>query len=99
LAEQFGILPPGQDPPRETVKVAALPDPPGVNLSGAEPQSNQPVNVEETVLNMLKEEMQELAFRLANVGVTLTAPMQQEMVDHAFAVLGGFVGGGALSRR
>jgi hypothetical protein len=99
LADQFGIPAPGQEPPRETVKVASLPDPPGVNLAAQ--QSSQPVNIDEMALNILKEEMSELAFRLENIGVKLTSPMQQEMVDHAFAMLGGgfTVGGGALARR
>lgn len=102
VAEAFGITP-GADPPRELVAVADLPDPPMIESAispRASSQREQTVNVDEAVLNILKDEMQETARRLAHFGITLAASMQQDLIDHAFALLGGFVqGGGAIGSR
>jgi hypothetical protein len=99
LADQFGIIP-GADPPREVVKVAALPDPPpAIVPGGPAPSREQPLNIDEIAVNILKEEAQELAVRLNRYGVAFNAMMQQEMVDHGMALLSGLVGGGARARR
>lgn len=99
MAEQYGINPDIPDPPRETIKVDHLPDPPDVIAPNtARPQQGQ-VNLEDSVVNVLKEELEELAVRLQRFGVNLNPAMQQDMLDHAMALLSGFVGGGAISRR
>jgi hypothetical protein len=104
LAEAFGITP-GADPPRETVRAASLPDPPGVEAPGAPaPEREQPLNLDETVLHILKDEMGELGTRLSRYGVSFTDAMQQDMTDHAFALLGSAtwgvrMTGGAVARR
>jgi hypothetical protein len=99
MAEQYGINPDIPDPPRETVKVDHLPDPPEVQATGTARPAQAHVNLEETVINILKEELEELSVRLDRFGVALTPSMQQDMLDHAMALLGGFVGGGAIGRR
>lgn len=104
VAEAFGIQP-GADPPRETVQVGALPDPPEVILPGPRaPQRVEPLNIEESVQNILREESEEIGIRLKRFGVTFTPAMQQELVDHVFAMLalnaqGMAVGGGAIASR
>ena len=102
MAEQFGITP-GPDPPRELVAVAELPDPPRIEAA-ISPRANarapEVVNVDEAVMIILREEMEELGARLARFGIGFTPGMRQDMIDHAFALLGGFVqGGGAISSR
>jgi len=98
LAEQFGITP-GADAPREVVVAAELPDPPLMEHAPAAPKRETPLNVEEAVLQVMREEFDELAVRLDRFGVRLEPAMRQEMVDHAFAVLGGYALGGTLVRR
>ena len=100
LAEQFGITP-GADAPRETVAVRELPDPPLMENAPAAPSPKRetPLNLEEQVLNVMREEFEELSVRLDRYGVALTAPMKQEMLDHTFALLGGYAFGGTLARR
>lgn len=99
LAEQYGIRPDIPDPPRETVKVDSLPDPPNVEAPHTARPEQAQINREEAVANVLKEEFQELAVRLDRFGVALSALMQQELFDFSMALLGGMVGGGAISRR
>jgi hypothetical protein len=99
LAERYGINPDIPDPPRETVKVDYLPDPPEVQAPNtARPQQAQ-INLEESVIGVIREEFDELRIRLERFGVQLTPAMQQDMLDHTMALLAGFVGGGAISRR
>ena len=104
VAEAFGIQP-GADPPRETVQVDALPDPPEYVVPGPRaPQRAEPLNVEETVQNILREESEEIGIRLKRFGVAFTPQMQQELVDHVFAMLalnaqGMAIGGGAIASR
>lgn len=104
IAEAFGIVP-GADPPRETVRVDSLPDPPDVVLPGPRaPQRAEPINVEESVQNILREESEEISIRLNRFGVAFTPQMQQELVDHVFAMLalnaqGMAIGGGAIASR
>jgi len=104
IAEAFGITP-GADPPRETVQVDAIPDPPlSVPPGPRAPQRTEPLNVEESVQNILREESEEIAIRLDRFGVKFTPAMQQELVDHVFAMIalgaqGLMVGGGALASR
>jgi hypothetical protein len=97
--EQFGINPDIPDPPRETVKVDYLPDPPEVQIPNTPRQEQSHLNLEETVVTVCKEEFEELRFRLEKFGVQLTPAMMQDMTDHTMALLGGFVGGGARARR
>jgi hypothetical protein len=99
LAEQYGINPDIPDAPRETVKVDYIPDPPEVKAQNTARPEQSHLNLEEAVIGVLKEELQELAVRLDRFGVQLTSAMQQDMLDHSMALLGGFVGGGAIGRR
>lgn len=99
MAEQFGINPDLPDPPRETVKVDYLPDPPEVQAQETARPNQAHLNIEDTVVNVIKEELAELAVRLDRFGVLLTSGMQQDTLDYIMAELGGFVGGGAISRR
>lgn len=99
LAEQYGIHPDLPDPPRETVKVDSLPDPPLVEAPNTARPEQANLGREDVVANVLKEEFSELAVRLERFGVLLSPSMQQEMFDFSMAVLGGIVGGGAISRR
>ena len=85
--------------PREVVQVETLPDPPEVVAPGPKRPQQPALNMDETVLNILKQEMDDLAVRLERFGVTLDARGQQAMVDYAMATLGGFTGGGAIGRR
>lgn len=101
LAEQFGI---NDDYQRELVAVDSLPDPPGTEVMEqveTRRRTREPkVNVDEAVMNILKDEMGELGMRLAKFGVRFDDGMQQDTVDHVFALLGGFVqGGGAIASR
>ena len=108
LAEAYGIQP-GQDPPRELVAVDSLPDPPATEVIeaavGRSRRAPAPsVNVDEAILNILREEMDELSVRLDRFGVAFTPAMKQDMVDHAFGMMismagGQTVGGGAIGRR
>lgn len=85
---------------REIVKVDVLPDPPGIESATPSPQRDKPINLEETVVNVLKEEMGELAERLNRFGVRFDSRMQQEMVDIGLTLLSGFASaGGAISSR
>lgn len=106
-AEAFGIDP-TQDPPRELVRVDSLPDPPATEvIQAAAPRHRQAapvVNLDEAVLNILREEMDELATRLERFGVAFPPAMKQDTVDHIFGMMismagGQTVGGGALARR
>ena len=99
MADRYGINPDQPDPPRETVIVDHLPDPPDVEPSPAPRTIREQVNVEESVINLLKQEFGELSKRLEAVGVALSPAMQQECVDFMMALLGGLVGGGAIARR
>jgi hypothetical protein len=101
LADQFGIT---DAPPRELVAVAELPDPPSTEtmevVQSRRRKAEPVVNVDEAVMNILKDEMTELGHRLSLFGVKFDAGMQQDTTDHVFALLGGFVqGGGAISHR
>lgn len=103
-AEAFGIQP-GADPPRETVQVDAIPDPPEAVVPGPRaPQRVEPLNIEESVVNILREESEEIAVRLNRFGVAFPPNLQQELVDHVFAMLalsaqGMAIGGGAIASR
>ena len=104
MAEQFGISPNEPDAPRELVKVESLPDPIEVDKRPTRgrpaPRREEPLNIDEAVLTILRDEMEELGVRLDRFSVKLTAGMKQDMIDHAFALLGGFVqGGGAIASR
>jgi hypothetical protein len=99
MAEQYGINPDVPDPPRETVKVDHIPDPPEVQAQGSARPTQAHINVEEAVSTVLKEEMEELAVRLDRFGISLNTAMQQDLVDYAMALLGGFVSGGARGHR
>lgn len=104
VAEAFGIQP-GADPPRELVQVDALPDPPDYVAPGPRaPQRTEALHVEENVQNILREESEEIGIRLKRFGVAFTPAMQQELVDHVFAMLalnaqGMVIGGGAIASR
>jgi hypothetical protein len=107
VAESFGIQP-GADPPREFVIVDALPDPPATEvIEAAAPRHRKAastLNLDETVLQILREEMDELETRLERFGVSFTAAMKQDVTDHIFGMMismagGQTVGGGALARR
>ena len=99
LAEHYGINPDMPDPPRETVRVESLPDPPEVRAQNTARPEQSHLNLEEAVINVLKEEMQELSVRLDRFGVQFTPAHQQDTLDYVMALLGGFVGGGAIGRR
>jgi hypothetical protein len=99
LADAFGIIP-GQDPPRETVSVASLPDPPEAIIPGGPaPERDTPLNIDEAIANIFRDEADEIGVRLARFGVPFSAGQKQEMVDHGMALLTGLVGGGAIGRR
>ncbi len=88
------------DRPRETVKVEHLPDPPGVQATSPSPGRVTTLNLEEQVVNILKQEMDELSTRLERFGIRFDARMQQEMVDIGLTLLSGFASsGGAISSR
>jgi hypothetical protein len=99
MADQYGIHPDLPDPPREVVKVDSLPDPPDVQAPNTVRAEQAQINLDEAVTNVLKQEFDELAMRLGRFGVSLTAAMQQELLDFSMALLGGMIGGGAISRR
>jgi len=97
LAAPFDIT---DAPPRELVKVDSLPDPPETVVAGAPaPERETPLNIDEAVMNIFREEGEEIRVRLARFGITFDSRMQQEMVDHGMALLTGLVGGGAIGRR
>jgi hypothetical protein len=100
IADQFGIQPSIDAPEaqRELVKVAHIPTPPieeAVTASG----KNPPMNSEERVLAILREEAEELSARLKFFGIAFSPAQQQELVDYGMAILSGLVGGGAIARR
>src|SRR5690242_21777556 len=112
LADAFGITPAVDAPeaPRETVKVDFLPDPPGTEIVEAaqsarrHTRSTEKVNIDEAVMNILREEAEEIRIRLERFGVAFNPQMQQDLVDHVYSMLamngqGIQVGGGALARR
>ena len=99
LAEQYGIDPGIPDPPRETVKVDVIPDPVEVQAPNTVRPMQSHMNLEETVVNVIKEELGELAVRLDRFGVLLTAGHQQDLLDYAMALLGGLIGGGVRGHR
>jgi hypothetical protein len=100
LAEQFGIVP-GPDPPRELVKVDHIPTPPDVEMPEAPARGKKAVdaNPEDSVITILREEMDELRIRLERFGVPFTSAQQQDVVDYAMSRLMGYGGGGAIARR
>jgi hypothetical protein len=84
--------------PRETVKVEHLPDPPGTEVLRQSKALS--INLEEQIVNVLKEEMDELSTRLERFGIRFDSRMQQEMVDIGLTLLSGFAtSGGAISSR
>lgn len=104
LKEQFGIE---DNFVRETVKVSELPTPPATEAMAASATTSrlpQAVNVEAAILQIFQEEAEEIHIRLERFGIPFTQAMQQDVVDHLFALLamngqGLLVGGGALARR
>lgn len=99
LAEQYGINPDIPDPPRETVQVERIPDPPEVVVENTARPSQANLNLEDSVVGVIREEFDELRVRLERFGVQLTPAMMSDMLDHTMALLGGFVGGGARGNR
>lgn len=51
------------------------------------------------IVNVIREEMDELAVRLDRFGVQLTVAGREQLVDTTFAILGGYGGGGAIPGR
>jgi hypothetical protein len=97
LASAFDIT---EGAPRELVRVDSLPDPPESVLPGAPaPERETPLNIDEAVANIFREEADEIGIRLARYGVPFDGRMKQELVDHGMALLTGLVGGGAIGRR
>lgn len=96
LAEQFGITP-GEPEQRELVKVDRIPDPPEVRASTPRSQQAQ-LNSEDAAVNVIREEMDELAVRLERFGVTLTVAHRQQLVDTTIALLSGMIAGGGAFR-
>jgi hypothetical protein len=104
LAEQFAV---NDDYVRETVTVASLPDPPGVEITSDGPRGKQQVetvNLDEAVMNILRDEAGEIAERLGKFGIAFSPAMQQAVVDNAYSLIalngqGIMTGGGALARR
>jgi hypothetical protein len=87
-------------PPRELVRVESLPDPPDVVVPGAPaPERDTPMDLDETIVNIFREEADELSVRLKRYGVNFSPQMQQEFCDHGMALLSGLVSGGASVRR
>ena len=110
LAEAFGVQPSvdAPEPPRETVRVESLPDPPGTEVMQAgqarRTRSTEKVNIDEAVMNIFREEAEEIRIRLDRFGIKFTPAMQQDLTDHLFTLLaldqqGLLIGGGALVRR
>lgn len=99
IAEQFGIQPAIDAPenPRELVKVDHIPVPPTEQPTAR--GQNPPMNPEERVLAILREEAEEIGIRLEKFGVPFGPPAQQQLVDYGMAILSGLVGGGAIARR
>jgi hypothetical protein len=104
LADQFGIVP-GPPEPRETVKVERIPDPPGtyaapVNENQVAPRNQVQGRVtEDDIVNVIREDMDELAARLEKFGLNFSVPCRQQMVDTAMVLLSGMGGGGAVPGR
>jgi hypothetical protein len=100
LAEQFGINV-GPDPPRQLVKVDFIPTPLDVEQPESSSRGKKTVdaNPEDSVITILREEMDELRVRLERFGVPFTAAQQQDVVDYAMSRLMGYGGGGAIARR
>jgi hypothetical protein len=97
LASAFGIT---DSPPRELVRVDSLPDPPDAAIPGPPtPERESPLNVEEAVTNIFREEADEIGIRLARFGIAFHPGQKQELVDHGLALIAGLVGGGAIARR
>ena len=97
LATAFGIT---DAQPRELVRVESLPDPPETVAPGAPaPERETPLNIDEAVANIFREEADEIRVRLARYGIAFDARMQTEFCDHGMALLTGMVGGGAIGRR
>lgn len=86
-----------EDHPRETIRVDYLPDPPAT--PGTVVAGTTSVNREEMIVNVIREEMDELAVRLDRFGVQLTVAGREQLVDTTFAILGGYGGGGAIPGR
>lgn len=96
LAEQFGITP-GEPGQRELVKVDRIPDPPQVQAQSARRNQSE-LNSEDAAVNVIREEMDELAVRLERFGVILSVPMRQQLVDTTIALLSGMIAGGGAFR-
>jgi hypothetical protein len=106
VAEQFGIRPNEVDMPRELVRVESLPDPPATEtvekvVPGKRRKRTEvdPINPEEHVNNILKQEAEEIAVRLERIGIIFAPAQQQSLVDYGMAILSGIVSGGTLARR
>jgi hypothetical protein len=101
VAEQFGIT---DDHPRETVTVRELPTPPETPPSREQHRTAAAPDLEAIMLTIFQEEAQEIETRLLRCGIRFTPLMQQDLVDHLFAVVamqaqGHPTGGGALAQR
>jgi hypothetical protein len=107
MREAFGI---NDEFVRETVRVDSLPDPPGTEVIEAAQASHSrratpaKVNVDEAVIQILREEAQEISIRFERFGISFPANMQQDLIDHVYSLLalsaqGLMVGGGAVARR
>lgn len=100
LADQFGITP-GADPPRELVHVQVLPDPPASDTPVAPGRREETVEAqsEDRIVEIIREEMDELSTRLRRFGIQFNPSQQQTVLDYTMSVLGGYAGGGAIARR
>ncbi len=106
LAEQFGI---NDNFQREVVKVDHLPDPPDtIVVQAAEKKKGKKastsaealeISAEDMAARIIKDEIDELAFRLDRIGVPFDAKKQQELFDYGVALISGMGGGGTLARR
>lgn len=99
LAEQFAVN--LGDAPRELVKVEALPDPPPTVSQTA--QGEIPLS-EDAIVQVLREEMDDLAVRLERFGIKFHVRLQQDAMDYILTVIslsaqGQAYGGGAIARR
>ena len=86
-----------EDHPREIVHVDYLTDPTGTAVSVS--PGAAPVNRDEMIVNVIREEIDELAVRLDRYGVELAVAGREQLIDTALAILGGYGGGGAISGR
>lgn len=100
----------GSDYVRELVVVDSLPDPPATEVMEAAQQGRKKtavperVNIDEAVMNILREEAQEIQIRFERYGLAFPPQLQQDMIDHVYSLLalngqGIMTGGGAIARR